>query len=146
MIHINEKFIKEVKKELRNKRNSGVGAYIRIDIENKKILVSFDRYNDKVKYSNNDDRKQHIIMEDALEIDNEYSIKTIHLHNIDYNDVLLDVLLSNSIYIETYKYNSEQYKLANGNEIYMSTIVVKNKRKQAVYSTMCNEMCNMIIY
>ena len=146
MIHINEEFIKEVKKELRNKKNCNVGAYVRIDIENKKILISFDRYNDKVKYSNNNDREQHITMEDTLEIDNEYSIKTLHLHNLAFNDVLFYVLLSDSIYIEAYKYNSEQFKLANGNIVYMSTIIVKNKRKEAIYSTMCNDVSNMIIY
>ena len=46
-IKINKEFIKELKKELRNKNNDYCGTYIRIDVENNLIMFSFNRYNNK---------------------------------------------------------------------------------------------------
>ena len=56
-IKINKEFIKELKKELRNKNNGYCGTYIRIDVENNLIMFSFDRYNNK-KYSTEKETKQ----------------------------------------------------------------------------------------
>ena len=87
-IKINKEFIKELKKELRNKNNDYCGTYIRIDVENNLIMFSFDRYNNK-KYSI--EKEIQIVLQDNIEIKNG-DIKCIHLHNIHFNDVLLDVI------------------------------------------------------
>ena len=141
-IKINKEFIKELKKELRNKNNDYCGTYIRIDVENNLIMFSFDRYNNK-KYSTEKETK--IVLQDNIEIKNS-EIKCIHLHNIPFYDVLLDVLLSENIYIECHKKNID--KLMNINtdtECYMSTIIISNGKKSAKYSTICNRYCDMII-
>ena len=98
-IKINKEFIKELKKELRNKNNDYCGTYIRIDVENNLIMFSFNRYNNN-KYSTEKETK--IVLQDNIEIKNS-EIKCIHLHNIHFDDVLLDVLLSENVYIECYK-------------------------------------------
>ena len=141
-IKINKEFIKELKKELRNKNNDYCGTYIRIDVENNLIMFSFDRYNNK-KYSTEKETK--IVLQDNIEIKNG-EIKYIHLHNIHFDDVLLDVLLSENVYIECHKKNID--KLMNINtdtECYMSTIIISNGKKSAKYSTICNRYCDMII-
>ena len=141
-IKINKEFIKELKKELRNKNNGYCGTYIRIDVENNLIMFSFDRYNNK-KYST--EKEIQIVLQDNIEIKNG-GIKYIHLHNIHFDDVLLDVLLSEKIYIECYKNNIG--KLINTDtdtECYMSTIIIRNGKKSAKYSTICNRYCDMII-
>ena len=141
-IKINKEFIKELKKELRNKNNDYCGTYIRIDVENNLIMFSFNRYNNN-KYSA--DKETHIVLQDNIEITNS-DIKYIHLLNIHFNDVLLDVLLSENVYIECHKKNID--KLMNINtdtECYMSTIIISNGKKSAKYSTICNRYCDMII-
>ena len=141
-IKINKEFIKELKKELRNKNNGYCGTYIRIDVENNLIMFSFDRYNNK-KYSTEKETK--IVLQDNIEIKNG-DIKYIHLHNIHFNDVLLDVLLSENVYIECHKKNID--KLMNTDtdtECYMSTIIISNGKKSAKYSTICNRYCDMIV-
>ena len=141
-IKINKEFIKELKKELRNKNNDYCGTYIRIDVENNLIMFSFDRYNNK-KYSTEKETK--IVLQDNIEIKNG-EIKYIHLHNIHFDDVLLDVLLSENVYIECHKKNID--KLMNTDtdtECYMSTIIISNGKKSAKYSTICNRYCDMIV-
>ena len=141
-IKINKEFIKEIKKEFRNKNNGYCGTYIRIDVENNLIMFSFDRYNNK-KYSTEKETK--IVLQDNIEIKNS-EIKCIHLHNIHFDDVLLDVLLSENVYIECHKKNID--KLMNINtdtECYMSTIIISNGKKSAKYSTICNRYCDMIV-
>ena len=66
-IKMNKEFIKEVKKEFRNKNNDYCGTYIRIDVENNLIMFSFDRYNNK-KYSTEKETK--IVLQDNIEIKN----------------------------------------------------------------------------
>ena len=141
-IKINKEFIKEVKKEFRNKNNGYCGTYIRIDVKNNLIMFSFDRYNNK-KYST--EKEIQIVLQDNIEIKNG-DIKYIHLHNIHFDDVLLDVLLSENVYIECHKKNID--KLMNINtdtECYMSTIIISNGKKSAKYSTICNRYCDMIV-
>lgn len=141
-IKINKEFIKEVKKEFRNRNNGYCGTYIIIDVENNLIMFSFDRYNNK-KYSTEKETK--IVLQDNIEIKNG-DIKCIHLHNIHFDDVLLDVLLSENVYIECHKKNI--YKLMNidtDTECYMSTIIISNGKKSAKYSTICNRYCDMIV-
>ena len=141
-IKMNKEFIKEVKKEFRNKNNGYCGTYIRIDVENNLIMFSFNRYNNN-KYST--DKETHIVLQDNIEIKNG-DIKYIHLLNIHFNDVLLDVLLSENVYIECHKKNID--KLMNNNtdtECYMSTIIISDGKKSAKYSTICNRYCDMIV-
>ena len=141
-IKINKEFIKELKKELRNKNNGYCGTYIRIDVENNLIMFNFDRYNNK-KYSTEKETK--IVLQDNIEITNS-KIKCIHLFNIHFSNVLLDVLLSENVYIECYKKNID--KLINTDtdtECYMSTIIIRNGKKSAEYSTICNRYCDMIV-
>ena len=141
-IKINKEFIKELKKELRNKNNGYCGAYIRIDVENNLIMFSFDRYNNN-KYST--DKETHIVLQDNIEIKNG-DIKYIHLLNIHFNDVLLDVLLSENVYIECHKKNIDKLMNIDTNtECYMSTIIISNGKKSAKYSTICNRYCDMIV-
>ena len=141
-IKINKEFIKEIKKEFRNKNNGYCGTYIRIDVENNLIMFSFDRYNNN-KYSTEKETK--IVLQDTIEMTNS-KIKCIHLFNIHFSNVLLDVLLSENVYIECYKKSID--KLMNINtdtECYMSTIIISNGKKSAKYSTICNRYCDMII-
>ena len=141
-IKMNKEFIKEVKKEFRNKNNGYCGTYIRIDVENNLIMFSFNRYNNN-KYST--DKETHIVLQDNIEIKNG-DIKYIHLLNIHFNDVLLDVLLSENVYIECHKKNID--KLMNINtdtECYMSTIIISDGKKSAKYNTICNRYCDMIV-
>ena len=141
-IALDKEFIKEAKKELRNKNNEYCGTYIIIDIENKLIMFSFNRYNNN-KYS--EDKEIKIVLKDNIKLNGD-NIKCIHLHNIHFDDVLLDVLLSEKIYIECYKNNIG--KLINTDtdtECYMSTIIIRNGKKSAKYSTICNRYCDMII-
>ena len=141
-IKINKEFIKELKKELRNKNNGYCGTYIRIDVENNLIMFSFDRYNNK-KYSTEKETK--IVLQDNIEIKNG-EIKYIHLHNIHFDDVLLDVLLSENVYIECHKKNIDKLmNIDTDTECYMSTIIISNGKKSAKYSTICNRYCDMII-
>ena len=141
-IGIDKEFIKEVKKELRNKNNDCCGTYIRIDVENNLIMFSFNRYNNS-KYST--DKETHIVLQDNIEIKN-CDIKYIHLLNIHFNDVLLDVLLSEKIYIECYKNNIDKLmNIDTDTECYMSTIIISNGKKSAKYSTICNRYCDMIV-
>lgn len=141
-IKINKEFIKELKKELRNKNNDYCGTYIRIDVENNLIMFSFDRYNNK-KYSTEKETK--IVLQDNIEIKNG-DIKYIHLLNIHFNDVLLDVLLSENVYIECHKKNIDKLmNIDTDTECYMSTIIISNGKKSAKYSTICNRYCDMII-
>ena len=134
-IKINKEFIKELKKELRNKNNDYCGTYIRIDVENNLIMFSFDRYNNK-KYSTEKETK--IVLQDNIEIKNG-EIKYIHLHNIHFDDVLLDVLLSENVYIECHKKNIDKLmNIDTDTECYMSTIIISNGKKSAKYSTICN--------
>ena len=141
-IKINKEFIKELKKELRNKNNDYCGTYIRIDVENNLIMFSFNRYNNN-KYST--DKETHIVLQDNIEIKNG-DIKYIHLHNIHFNDVLLDVLLSENVYIECHKKNIDKLmNIDTDTECYMSTIIIRNGKKSAKYSTICNRYCDMII-
>ena len=141
-IKINKEFIKELKKELRNKNNGYCGTYIRIDVENNLIMFSFDRYNNK-KYSTEKETK--IVLQDNIEIKNG-DIKYIHLHNIHFNDVLLDVLLSENVYIECHKKNIDKLmNIDTDTECYMSTIIISNGKKSAKYSTICNRYCDMIV-
>lgn len=141
-IKINKEFIKELKKELRNKNNGYCGTYIRIDVENNLIMFSFDRYNNK-KYSTEKETK--IVLQDNIEIKNG-DIKCIHLHNIHFNDVLLDVLLSENVYIECHKKNIDKLmNIDTDTECYMSTIIISNGKKSAKYSTICNRYCDMIV-
>ncbi len=141
-IKINKEFIKELKKELRNKNNGFCGTYIRIDVENNLIMFSFDRYNNN-KYSTEKETK--IVLQDNIEIKNG-DIKYIHLHNIHFNDVLLDVLLSENVYIECHKKNIDKLmNIDTDTECYMSTIIISNGKKSAKYSTICNRYCDMII-
>ena len=141
-IKINKEFIKELKKELRNKNNGYCGTYIRIDVENNLIMFSFDRYNNK-KYSTEKETK--IVLQDNIEIKNS-EIKCIHLHNIHFDDVLLDVLLSENVYIECHKKNIDKLmNIDTDTECYMSTIIISNGKKSAKYSTICNRYCNMIV-
>ena len=141
-IKINKEFIKELKKELRNKNNDYCGTYIRIDVENNLIMFSFDRYNNK-KYST--EKEIQIVLQDNIEIKNG-DIKYIHLHNIHFNDVLLDVLLSENVYIECHKKNIDKLmNIDTDTECYMSTIIISNGKKSAKYSTICNRYCDMIV-
>ena len=141
-IKINKEFIKELKKELRNKNNDYCGTYIRIDVENNLIMFSFDRYNNK-KYSTEKETK--IVLQDNIEIKNS-EIKCIHLHNIHFDDVLLDVLLSENVYIECHKKNIDKLmNIDTDTECYMSTIIISNGKKSAKYSTICNRYCDMIV-
>ena len=141
-IKINKEFIKEVKKEFRNKNNGYCGTYIRIDVKNNLIMFSFDRYNNK-KYST--EKEIQIVLQDNIEIKNG-DIKYIHLHNIHFNDVLLDVLLSENVYIECHKKNIDKLMNIDTNtECYMSTIIISNRKKSAKYSTICNRYCDMIV-
>ena len=141
-IKINKEFIKEIKKEFRNKNNGYCGTYIRIDVENNLIMFSFDRYNNK-KYSTEKETK--IVLQDNIEIKNG-EIKYIHLHNIHFDDVLLDVLLSENVYIECHKKNIDKLmNIDTDTECYMSTIIISNGKKSAKYSTICNRYCNMIV-
>ena len=141
-IKINKEFIKELKKELRNKNNGYCGTYIRIDVENNLIMFSFDRYNNK-KYSTEKETK--IVLQDNIEITNS-KIKCIHLFNIHFDDVLLDVLLSENVYIECHKKNIDKLmNIDTDTECYMSTIIISNGKKSAKYSTICNRYCDMII-
>ena len=141
-IKINKEFIKEVKKEFRNKNNGYCGTYIRIDVENNLIMFSFDRYNNK-KYST--EKEIQIVLQDNIEIKNG-GIKYIHLHNIHFDDVLLDVLLSENVYIECHKKNIDKLmNIDTDTECYMSTIIISNGKKSAKYSTICNRYCDMII-
>ena len=141
-IKINKEFIKEIKKEFRNKNNGYCGTYIRIDVENNLIMFSFDRYNNK-KYSTEKETK--IVLQDNIEIKNS-EIKCIHLHNIHFDDVLLDVLLSENVYIECHKKNIDKLmNIDTDTECYMSTIIISNGKKIAKYSTICNRYCDMII-
>ena len=141
-IKINKEFIKELKKELRNKNNGYCGTYIRIDVENNLIMFSFDRYNNK-KYSTEKETK--IVLQDNIEIKNS-EIKYIHLHNIHFDDVLLDVLLSENVYIECHKKNIDKLmNIDTDTECYMSTIIISNGKKSAKYSTICNRYCDMIV-
>ena len=141
-IKINKEFIKELKKELRNKNNGYCGTYIRIDVENNLIMFSFDRHNNK-KYSTEKETK--IVLQDNIEIKNG-DIKCIHLHNIHFNDVLLDVLLSENVYIECHKKNIDKLmNIDTDTECYMSTIIISNGKKSAKYSTICNRYCDMIV-
>ena len=141
-IKINKEFIKEVKKEFRNKNNGYCGTYIRIDVENNLIMFSFNRYNNN-KYSA--DKETHIVLQDNIEIKNG-DIKYIHLLNIHFNDVLLDVLLSENVYIECHKKNIDKLmNIDTDTECYMSTIIISNGRKSAKYSTICNRYCDMIV-
>ena len=141
-IKINKEFIKELKKELRNKNNGYCGTYIRIDVENNLIMFSFDRYNNN-KYSTEKETK--IVLQDNIEITNS-KIKCIHLFNIHYSNVLLDVLLSENVYIECYKKSiNKLMNIDTDTECYMSTIIIRNGKKSAKYSTICNRYCDMII-
>ena len=141
-IKINKEFIKELKKELRNKNNGFCGTYIRIDVENNLIMFSFDRYNNK-KYSTEKETK--IVLQDNIEIKNG-DIKYIHLLNIHFDDVLLDVLLSENVYIECHKKNIDKLmNIDTDTECYMSTIIISNGKKSAKYSTICNRYCDMIV-
>ena len=141
-IKINKEFIKELKKELRNKNNDYCGTYIRIDVGNNLIMFSFDRYNNK-KYSTEKETK--IVLQDNIEIKNG-EIKYIHLHNIHFDDVLLDVLLSENVYIECHKKNIDKLmNIDTDTECYMSTIIIRNEKKSAEYSTICNRYCDMIV-
>ena len=141
-LKINKEFIKELKKELRDKNNTYCGTYIRIDVENNLIMFSFDRYNNK-KYSTEKETK--IVLQDNIEIKNG-KIKYIHLHNIHFDDVLLDVLLSENVYIECHKKNIDKLmNIDTDTECYMSTIIISNGKKIAKYSTICNRYCDMII-
>lgn len=141
-IKINKEFIKEVKKEFRNKNNGYCGTYIRIDVKNNLIMFSFDRYNNK-KYST--EKEIQIVLQDNIEIKNG-DIKYIHLHNIHFDDVLLDVLLSENVYIECHKKNIDKLmNIDTDTECYMSTIIISNGKKSAKYSTICNRYCDMII-
>ena len=141
-IKINKEFIKELKKELRNKNNGYCGTYIRIDVENNLIMFSFDRYNNK-KYST--EKEIQIVLQDNIEIKNG-DIKCIHLHNIHFDDVLLDVLLSENVYIECHKKNIDKLmNIDTDTECYMSTIIISNGKKSAKYSTICNRYCDMIV-
>ena len=141
-IKINKEFIKELKKELRNKNNDYCGTYIRIDVENNLIMFSFNRFNNN-KYST--DKETHIVLQDNIEIKNG-EIKYIHLHNIHFDDVLLDVLLSENVYIECHKKNIDKLmNIDTDTECYMSTIIIRNGKKSAEYSTICNRYCDMII-
>lgn len=141
-IKINKEFIKEVKKEFRNKNNGYCGTYIIIDVENNLIMFSFDRYNNK-KYSTEKETK--IVLQDNIEIKNG-DIKCIHLHNIHFDDVLLDVLLSENVYIECHKKNIDKLmNIDTDTECYMSTIIISNGKKSAKYSTICNRYCDMIV-
>ena len=142
-IGLDKEFIKEAKKELRNKNNEYCGTYIRIDIENKLIMFSFNRYNNN-KYS--EDKETKIVLKDNIKLNGD-NIKCIHLHNIHFNDVLLDVLLSEKIYIECYKNNiGKLINIDTDTETYMSTIIISNGKKSAKYSTICNRYCDMIVY
>ncbi len=141
-IKINKEFIKEVKKEFRNKNNGYCGTYIRIDVENNLIMFSFNRY-DNNKYSV--DKETNIVLQDNIKLNGD-NIKCIHLHNIHYNDVLLDVLLSENVYIECHKKNIDKLmNIDTDTECYMSTIIISNGRKSAKYSTICNRYCDMIV-
>lgn len=141
-IKINKEFIKEVKKEFRNKNNGYCGTYIIIDVENNLIMFSFNRYNNN-KYSA--DKETHIVLQDNIEIKNG-DIKCIHLHNIHFNDVLLDVLLSENVYIECHKKNIDKLmNIDTDTECYMSTIIISDGKKSAKYSTICNRYCDMIV-
>ena len=141
-IKINKEFIKEVKKEFRNKNNGYCGTYIRIDVENNLIMFSFNRYNNN-KYSA--DKETHIVLQDNIEITNS-DIKYIHLLNIHFNDVLLDVLLSENVYIECHKKNIDRLmNIDTDTECYMSTIIISNGKKSAKYSTICNKNCDIIV-
>ena len=141
-IKINKEFIKEVKKEFRNKNNGYCGTYIRIDVKNNLIMFSFDRYNNN-KYST--EKEIQIVLQDNIEIKNG-DIKYIHLHNIHFNDVLLDVLLSENVYIECHKKNIDKLmNIDTDTECYMSTIIISDGKKSAKYSTICNRYCNMIV-
>ena len=141
-IKINKEFIKEIKKEFRNKNNGYCGTYIRIDVENNLIMFSFNRYNNN-KYST--DKETHIVLQDNIEIKNG-DIKYIHLLNIHFNDVLLDVLLSENVYIECHKKNIDKLmNIDTDTECYMSTIIISDGKKSAKYSTICNRYCDMIV-
>ena len=141
-IKMNKEFIKEVKKEFRNKNNGYCGTYIRIDVENNLIMFSFNRYNNN-KYST--DKETHIVLQDNIEIKNG-DIKYIHLLNIHFNDVLLDVLLSENVYIECHKKNIDKLmNIDTDTECYMSTIIISDGKKSAKYSAICNRYCDIIV-
>lgn len=143
-IKIDKEFIKEVKREIRNKNNCLCGMSITIDIENKEIKFMFKRYNTN-KYSENKDIE--VVLQDKIEVNDIYSFKKLYLHSIQYNDVLLDVLLSENVRFETYKKNiSSEITMTNkyGTECYMSTIIIHNNKKQARYDTICNKHCDCI--
>lgn len=141
-IKIDKEFIKEVKKEIRNKNNCLCGMSITIDIENKEIKFMFKRYNTS-KYSDNKDIK--VVLQDKIEVNDIYSFKKLYLHSIQYNDVLLDVLLSENVRFEIYKKNVDDLINSNGTECYMSTIFIHNNKKQARYDTICNKYWDCII-
>lgn len=144
-IKIDKEFIKKVKKEIRNKNNCLCGMSITIDIENKEIKFRFNRYNTS-KYSENKDIE--IVLQDKIEVNDIYSFKKLYLHSIQYNDVLLDVLLSENVRFEIYKKNiSSEITMTNkyGTECYLSTIFIYNNKKQARYDTICNKHCDCII-
>ena len=141
-IKINKEFIKELKKAFRNKNNDYCGTYIRIDVENNLIMFSFDRYNNK-KYST--EKEIQIVLQDNIEIKNG-KIKYIHLHNIHFDDVLLDVLLSENVYIECHKKNIDKLmNIDTDTECYMSTMIISDGKKSTKYSTICNRYCDMIV-
>ena len=141
-IKINKEFIKEIKKEFRNKNNGYCGTYIRIDVENNLIMFSFNRY-DNNKYSV--DKETNIVLQDNIKLNGD-NIKCIHLLNIHFDDVLLDVLLSENVYIECHKKNIDKLmNIDTDTECYMSTIIISNGKKSAKYSTICNRYCDMII-
>lgn len=144
-IELNKEFIKEVKKEFRNKRNSTM-TYIRIDFENELIMFKFDRYNNS-KYR--DDCETSITLTDKIKVTKigHTDARCIHLHSVDLRDVFLDILLSEDVYIEYYKKNSisSYINTETKTECYMSTVIVSNHKKRARYSTMCNRHCDMIV-
>ena len=95
------------------------------------------------KYST--DKETHIVLQDNIEIKNG-DIKYIHLLNIHFNDVLLDVLLSENVYIECHKKNIDKLmNIDTDTECYMSTIIISDGKKSAKYSTICNRYCDMIV-
>ena len=144
-IKIDKEFIKEVKREIRNKNNCLCGMSITIDIENKEIKFRFSR-NIANKYSDNKDID--ITLKDKIEVNEIYNFKKLYFNSIQYNDVLLDVLLSENVRFEIYKKNiSSEITMTNkyGTECYLSTIIIHNNKKQTRYDTICNKHCDCII-
>ena len=91
------------------------------------------------------EKETKIVLQDNIEIKNG-EIKYIHLHNIHFDDVLLDVLLSENVYIECHKKNIDKLmNIDTDTECYMSTIIIRNGKKSAKYSTICNRYCDMIV-